>query len=80
MTTIDNATRPIPNNSPDRRRRRFDLTVDAKTHDDPAQRHRNDDGLEGQRNHGGDIEMRGVLDVGCQATDNASTIACTAKH
>ncbi len=40
----------------------LDLAVDAELDDDPVQNDRNDDGLEDQRDAGGDVEMRRVLD------------------
>ena len=43
---------------------RLDLAVDAEPLDHPVQRHRDDDGLEHQRDGGCDIEMWRVLDVG----------------
>ena len=44
--------------------RGLDLAVDAELLDDAVQRHRDDDGLEDQRDRGGDVEMRRVLDIG----------------
>ena len=40
----------------------LDGAVDAEPHHDAAQRHRNDDGLEDQRDQRGDVEVRRVLD------------------
>ena len=42
----------------------LDLAVNAEPHDDPMQRHRNDDRLEHERDRGGDVEVRRVLDEG----------------
>ena len=57
----------------------LDVAVDAEPHDDPVQRHRNDDGLETQRDRRRDVEMRRVLHKACQATDSDRTMACSAK-
>ena len=42
----------------------FDLAMDAEADDDPVQRYRNDDRLEDERDRGGDVKMRRVLDIG----------------
>ena len=42
----------------------LDLAVNAELDDHPVQRHRDDDGLEQQRDRRGDVEVRRVLDVG----------------
>src|SRR5262249_28652786 len=42
----------------------LDLAVNAEPDDDPMQGHRNDNRLEYERDRGGDVEMRGALDIG----------------
>ncbi len=42
----------------------LDLAVDAEAHDDPVQRDGNDDGLEAERDRGGDVKVRRALDEG----------------
>src|SRR5205085_9788700 len=42
----------------------FDVAVNPELLDDAVQRHRNDDRLEDERDDGGDVEMRRVLDEG----------------
>ena len=50
---------------------RLDRAVDAELHHDPMQRHRNDDGLEHERDGSRDVEMRRVLDVGLPSDTKA---------
>jgi len=43
------------------------------------QRDRNEDRLEDKRDRGGDVEMRGALDVGLPSHDKVRTTACSAN-
>ena len=56
----------------------LDLAMNAEAHDDPMQRDRDDDRLEDERDRGGDVEMRRVLDEGLPGDRGASTSACSA--
>ncbi len=65
MTTSESATsaRPASMVSPDADDV-LDVAVDAELGDDPVQRDRDDDRLEGEGDEGGDVEMVRVLHVG----------------
>ena len=76
---MESATRPMPASMVEADADHLlDLAMDAEPHDDPVQRDRDDDRLEDQRDRGGDVEMRRVLDEGLPGDRSASTSACSA--
>ena len=80
MTTIESATRPMPSSMVGADADHLlDLAMDAEPHDDPVQRDRDDDGLEHQRDRGGDVEVRRVLHVGLPGDRQREHQACSAK-
>ena len=58
----------------------FDIAMDAELLDDAMQRHRNDDRLEDQRDDGGDVEMRRVLDIGLPGDGSRQHQGVERKH